>query len=112
MRAAQLWQDVAAQTEGGEAALTQAIRAAFDRGMLKRHPYSDAEEKFRPTFETFLAERRWEDPDPARSEKHSADDGLAAATERMLAHRRAEAQKLEPVSVEQIEQSRREALGR
>ncbi len=63
-KAACLWQAIAETVEGGEIALEQAIAARFDDGMLKRHPYT-GEARFRPTFETFLAERRWEDPDSA-----------------------------------------------
>ena len=61
LRAASVWQEIAADFPGGEAALEVAIGASFDAGILKRHPYN-APARFRPTFETFLAERRWEDP--------------------------------------------------
>jgi hypothetical protein len=61
-RAAQVWQELAESHPGGEEALAREIGARFDAGILARHPYS-GEPKYRPTFETFLAERRWEDPD-------------------------------------------------
>ena len=63
-KAACVWQALVESFEGGEAALEQAIAARFDAGMLKQHPYS-GEARFRPTFESFLAERRWEDPESA-----------------------------------------------
>jgi hypothetical protein len=59
-RAAQEFQEIAAGYPGGESALSRAILAAFDAGMLKRHPYNGPNEK-RPYLETVLAERRWED---------------------------------------------------
>ena len=68
-RAAQVWQEIAGQHPGGEPALAREILARFDAGILLRHPY-DGDPRYRPTFETFLAERRWEDPDPA-PEKHA-----------------------------------------
>lgn len=61
--AAQVWQELAECHPGGEAALARVILARFDAGMLKRHPY-DGDPRYRPTFETFLSQRRWEDPDP------------------------------------------------
>lgn len=60
VKAAQTWQETA-ETCGGEAELARTIGAAFDAGLLKQAPFSAAF-KFRPTFETFLAGRRWEDP--------------------------------------------------
>lgn len=61
VRAAATWQDAAAMFPGGEAALSKVICAAFDAGLLKQHPYN-AEHRYRPTFEKFLAEGRWTDP--------------------------------------------------
>lgn len=58
--ASQTFQELAEETPGGEVALADEICAAFDGGLLKRHPY-DGEARFRPKFETFLAERMWLD---------------------------------------------------
>jgi hypothetical protein len=60
MAAAQVFQDVAAEVQGGEQALTAAILAAFDGGLLSRHPY-DGPARYVKALEHFLAERRWED---------------------------------------------------
>ena len=60
-RAAAVWQELAAGFEGGEAGLRDSILAAFNGGMLVRHPYN-AEISKRPSFERVLAERQWEDP--------------------------------------------------
>ncbi len=58
--AARVWQEVAATFPGGETALRDAILARFKAGQLSRAPYK-GEHKFRPMFETYLLEARWED---------------------------------------------------
>lgn len=78
--AAQVWQTIAGGCSGGEAELAQAIHARFDDGILTRHPYSGPNAT-RPFFETFLAERRWEDPDSA------PDDVVAARPAETLEQR-------------------------
>ncbi len=70
-RAAGAFQEIAHEYPGGEDALSQAILAAFDRGILKRAPYFGPNDK-RPYLETFLAERRWEDPASAPDDKPAA----------------------------------------
>ena len=57
--AAQVWQDIAADYPGGEAALASAILAQFEAGFLRRKPYN--EPGFIKALEGFLRERRWED---------------------------------------------------
>jgi hypothetical protein len=64
MEASQIFAELADEYPGGEAALSVAILAAFDAGMLKRHPYHGPNAT-RPCFDTVLAERRWEDPPSA-----------------------------------------------
>jgi hypothetical protein len=64
MKAAVVFADLAASTPGGEVALAKEILAAFDRGMLKRHPYAGPNAT-RPMLETILAEYRWRDPPSA-----------------------------------------------
>jgi hypothetical protein len=65
--AAQVFQELAADYPGGQEALSAAILAAFDAGMLARHPYSGEDSK-RPALERVLAERRWEDDQSAPDE--------------------------------------------
>lgn len=60
--AAQIWQELAEDYPGGEDALRDAILARFSAGMLAKRPYSGPHGT-RPCFDTFLAERRWEDPE-------------------------------------------------
>lgn len=60
--AAGVWQELTESHPGGEPELARAIAERFNAGFLNRHPYA-GEAKYRPTFEKFLAERRWEDPD-------------------------------------------------
>lgn len=72
VKAAATWQETALGFPGGEAALAKAIGATFDAGLLKQHPFN-AEFKFRPTFEQFLALRRWEDPVVTAQEARSRD---------------------------------------
>jgi len=62
--AAQIWSELAETHPGGEPALREAILKRFDGGMLDRAPYRGPNDK-RPCFDTFLAERRWEDPESA-----------------------------------------------
>lgn len=62
--AAQVFQEVAEAYPGGEAALSAAILAAFDAGMLSRAPYHGPN-KTRPMLDKVLANRRWEDPPSA-----------------------------------------------
>lgn len=76
--AAGAWQDLLVDYPGGEDALRGAILARFDAGMLKHHPYSGLQ-RYRPTFETFLRKRRWEDPESAPDDAPEAQAKLAAA---------------------------------
>lgn len=62
LQAAQTFAELAEQTLGGEAALADAIEAAFDGGMLNHKPYNN---DHCPKFETLLAERLWEEAAPA-----------------------------------------------
>lgn len=61
MEAAQVFAQLAETWPGGEQALSESILAAFDAGMLKRHPYAGPNAT-RPCFDRMLAERRWLDP--------------------------------------------------
>lgn len=63
-RAAQVFQELAADHPDGETGLRDQILAWLRRGVLRRHPYS-GENKFRPLLETVLLERRWEDDQSA-----------------------------------------------
>lgn len=78
--AAQVFQELAADYPGGETALSAAIVAAFDAGMLDRHPYR-GENRTRPFLDKVLAARRWEDPPsaPDDAEPHRLKPGEAAA---------------------------------
>lgn len=58
--ASQVWQDLAADFQGGEQALRDAIVGQFTCGMLGQHPYA-GEARYVPSLERFLRERRWED---------------------------------------------------
>ncbi len=71
--AAQVFQELAEDYPGGQDALSAAILAAFDAGMLKRHPYNGPNHT-RPFLDKVLARRRWEDPE-------SAPDGLVSGSE-------------------------------
>lgn len=73
LEAAAVWQQLAADEPGGEDALAAAILAAFDGGMLRRHPYRGTA-AHRPKLETVLAERLWEEPESA------PDDPIPVAT--------------------------------
>ena len=64
MESAQIFAELADEYPGGEAALSAAILAAFDAGMLKRHPYHGPNAT-RPCLDAVLANRRWEDPPSA-----------------------------------------------
>lgn len=70
-RAAAAFQEASASYPGGEAALSTAILAAFDQGMLKRHPYNGPNDK-RPYLETVIAEWRWRDAPSAPDDHPSA----------------------------------------
>jgi hypothetical protein len=59
--ASQVFLELAEDYPGGEAGLAAAIQAEYAKGLLKRHPYSSPEARYRPSFEKFLAERQWED---------------------------------------------------
>lgn len=78
LKAAAVFQELAAGYEGGEAALSRAILDAFGRGMLKREPYRGPNGK-RPFLETVLAERRWEDP--ASAPDDASGNGRASRTD-------------------------------
>jgi len=77
-RAAAAFQEAAAEYPGGEAALSAAILAAFEGGMLKRHPYSGPNDK-RPYLETVIAEWRWRDA-PSAPDDEPAGVQIARAT--------------------------------
>lgn len=64
LKAAVVFDELAAEYPGGGEQLAGEILAAFRAGMLKRHPYAGAN-NFRPTLETVLVERRWLDAPPA-----------------------------------------------
>jgi hypothetical protein len=64
VRAANVWQQIAEDFPGGEQGLRGAILARFDAGQLDHAPYRGPWDK-RPYFETYLLERRWEDPESA-----------------------------------------------
>lgn len=61
MEASQVFAELADGYAGGEDALSAAILAAFEAGMLARHPYRGPNAT-RPCLDRVLAERRWEDP--------------------------------------------------
>lgn len=79
LKAAQVWQDIVVDHPGGEEALRSEIAARFDAGMLKAHPYAGLQ-KYRPTFETFLRERRWEDAVSAPDDEEPASARGGTAT--------------------------------
>ncbi len=64
-RAASAWQAIVeADFPGGEAGLGGAILSRFEHGQLLRHPYT-GDHRYRPTFETYLKEFRWQEADSA-----------------------------------------------
>lgn len=69
--AAQVFQEIAASYPGGEAALSAAILASFDGGMLEREPYRGPN-RTRPFLDKVLATRRWEDPPSAPDDAEPA----------------------------------------
>lgn len=71
-QAAQVFQDLALTWPGGERALADDIVAAFDKGMLTRHPYSSTQ-NHRPKLEDVLAEARWLEP-PSDPDGAAADE--------------------------------------
>lgn len=73
-RAAAAFQEAAAGYPGGETALSAAILAAFDAGMLKRHPYNGPNDK-RPYLETVIAEWRWRDAPSAPDDERPSATG-------------------------------------
>jgi hypothetical protein len=81
MEASQIFAELADDYAGGEAALSAAILAAFDGGMLKRHPYHGPNAT-RPCLDAVLANRRWEDPASAPDDISDGVETFAVRAER------------------------------
>lgn len=74
LKAAAVFAELADDHQGGQAGLRDSILAWFATGALRRHPYA-GEDRYRPTLETVLSERRWQDDQSAPSDV----DGVEAA---------------------------------
>jgi hypothetical protein len=87
--AAQVWAELSAAHPGGEAALHAEILASFEAGILNRPQYRGPIEK-RPCFDTFLAERRWDDPESDPEPEQKAPQSFRDRDEQSRQDRRVE----------------------